>query len=635
MTNVTPAARLQVKADTFYLPSPNGNGVYFRNNVGTFQMEGEMIDRWIESLIPMFNGEATLEAITSGLSHPQRNHVYQIADALLQKGFVRDVSQDRPHPLTKAIVDKHAAQIAFLDSIGDSGAYRFACYRQARVLAVGSGPFFVSLVSALLESGLPQVHMAITDPASTNRQRLAVLAEQARQTDPEVLLEEISLPEGEEDWREAIEPFQWILYVSQEGKIEELRRLQALCRAEKKVLLPAMFLHQTGIAGPVVHPESEGCWESAWRRLHQTAVYKEPDRHVFSSTAGALLANVIVFELFKTVTGVAERGTAFFQLDLETLEGSWHPFLPHPLIRGCKAAEQVPLALEETDRSEPTRLLSYFSRLTSERTGILHTWEEGDLKQLPLSQCRVRAVDPLSEGPAELLPDQVIAGLTHEEARREAGLSGIEAYVTRLAGALVETTEIVGIGVGQTAAEGVVRGLQANLAGQLAKRQQVRRQAVTPVRLTAVEDKRCRYYLQALTAMRGMPVIGLGEGVSGFPTVWVGSGDAWFGSSGITITIALQKALKAAVQEVQNPSSRHEAQAAAEASVVLLGREAAWDLPIPSGEGAAHSDILREALQILKKNGKSLSVMDLAVEPFLKEELAGVYGVLLREEEFV
>jgi hypothetical protein len=59
MTNLIPAARLKVKGDTFFLPVPN-DGVYFRNNVGTFRMKGEMIDRWIEKLIPIFNGEYTL-----------------------------------------------------------------------------------------------------------------------------------------------------------------------------------------------------------------------------------------------------------------------------------------------------------------------------------------------------------------------------------------------------------------------------------------------------------------------------------------------------------------------------------------------------------------------------------------------
>jgi putative thiazole-containing bacteriocin maturation protein len=636
MTNLTPASCLKVKGDTFFLPVPN-DGVYFRNNVGTFRMEGEMIDRWIEKLIPMFNGEHTLADLTDGLSNPYRDRVYEIADVLQQKGFVRDVSQDRSHQLTNGIIQKYAAQIAFLDSFGDSGAYRFQCYRQAGVLAIGSGPFFVALVSALIESGLPKLHMLITDSAPTNRQRLMELAEQARRTDPEVLLEEITLrKEGASGWRDVVQPFQSILYVSQEGDVEELRLLHAVCKAEKKVFLPAMCLHQTGMAGPVVHPESEGCWESAWRRVHQSAVYKDPELHVFSSTAGAMLANVIVFELFKTVTGESELRNSFFLLDLETLEGSWHQFMPHPLTRGCAAAQRVQVSNLQldvsSDRSASNRLLSYFNRLTSAQTGILHIWEEGDLRQLPLSQCRVQAVDPLSEGPAGLLPDLVCTGLTHEEARREAGLTGIEAYVSRLAGVLVHTKEIVGVGVGETAAEGVIRGLQANLAEQLSMQQKARKQPVIRVQLSKLEDERCRFYLQALTAMRGAPTIGLGEEVSGFPVVWVGTGDYWYGSAGLNMTMALQKVLKAALHEVQNNSGSRAAQVL-EAMSVHLGKEVAVDLVIPSSEGTAQPKVLHEALQILKKNGKQLFVVDLAVEPFLKEGLEGVFGVLLREEE--
>jgi putative thiazole-containing bacteriocin maturation protein len=277
-------------------------------------------------------------------------------------------------------------------------------------------------------------------------------------------------------------------------------------------------------------------------------------------------------------------------------------------------------------------LLPYFNRLTSAQTGILHIWEEGDLRQLPLSQCRVQAVDPLSAGPAGLLPDLVCTGLTHEEARREAGLTGIEAYVSRLAGVLVQTKEIVGIGVGETAAEGLIRGLQANLAEQLAMQQMVRKQPVIRVQLSKVEDERCRFYLQALTAMRGAPMIGLGEEVSGFPVVWVDTGDYWYGSAGLNLTMALQKVLKAALHKEQN-NSVYRATQALEASSVHLGKEIAVDLVIPSSEGTAQSKILREALQILKKNGKQLIVMDLAVEPFLKEGLEGVFGVLLQEEE--
>lgn len=635
MVKLTPAARLNVNSDTFYLPVPN-DGVYFRNNVGTFRMEGEMIDRWIEKLIPVFNGEFTLADLTNGLSAPYRDRVFEIADVLYQNGYIRDVSQDRPHQLSDDILQKYAAQIAFLDSLGDSGAYRFQCYRQTDVLAIGSGPFFVALVASLITSGMPKLNILITDSGLTNRLRLTELAEQARRTDPDVLLNEIKPGKGGADgWREAVQPFQSILYVSQEGNVEELRLLQSVCKAENKVLLPAMCVHQTGMAGPVVHPDSGGCWESAWRRIHQSAIYKDPSLHVFSSTAGAMLANVLVFELFKSVTGESDLRNSFFLLDLETLEGSWHPFLPHPLVHGHEAAKRIEVSKQwfdgSSDRVESNRLLPYLNRLTSEQTGILHIWEEGNLRQLPLSQCRVQSVDPLSEGPAGLLRGLVCSGLTHEEARREAGLTGIEMYVSRLADVLVKTKEIIGFGVGETAAEAVNRGLHANLSEQLARRHRVGKVPVIRVNSNKMEDDECRFYLQSLTTMNSTPVIGLGEEMFGFPMAWVGTGDRWYGSTGLNMTMAFRKALKAALHSVQNVSERIAAQVV-EASSVQLGKEDAVDLVIPSSEGVTQSKVLREAIQTLRKNGKQLYIVDLAVEPFLKEEFEGVFGVLLREE---
>lgn len=639
MALLTPAARLKTNGDTFYLPVPNG-GVYFRNNVGTFRMEGEAIDRWIEKLLPMFNGEYTMEQLTDGMEDPHRNRIYEIAEALVNKGFVRDVSRDLPHRLKDDIVRKYAGQIAFLDSFGSSGAYRFQSYRQSSVLAAGSGPLFVSLVGALLESGLPQFSMLITDESTTNRERLAELAEHARATDPEVAIEEVEWPkEGSDRWREIVRPFSSVLYVSPEGDVEELRLLHAVCREEKKLLIPAMFYGQTGIAGPLVHPEREGCWESAWRRIHHAALAKDPQRHAPSATAGAMLANVIAFEWFKTATGAAESEleNAVFLLNLETLEGSWHRFLPHPLV-GDRALAVKPKPVQDLEERLGQRAAAnrtnesfvLFSRLTSAQTGIFRMWEEGDLKQLPLSQCRVQAIDPLSEGPAELLADIVCSGLTHEEARKEAGLAGVEAYVSRLAGAIMEPRQRIGVGAGDSAAECVVRGLQACLALELEERQAHSNPAVAPVQVSEVEDGRCRFYLQSLAALRGEPVIGIGREVSGFPTVWVGTGDRWYGCASLNATMALRKALQAALQKEQNRSACRCPQVL-EVSSVLLGRGAPVSMSVPAI--AEQAEMLREAMQVFKKNGKTLEVIDLAVEPFLNDMPGGVYGVLLREEE--
>ncbi|NEW09885.1 putative thiazole-containing bacteriocin maturation protein [Paenibacillus sp. SYP-B3998] len=635
MTNLNHSMRPKMKRDTFFLHNPNGS-VYFRNNESSFRMEGA------------FNGGNRLE----DLPDQHRNQVYRTTEMLYRNGFVQDVSQHTPHQLPEGVLKEYASQIEFLDNFGDSGAYRFQSYRQAKVLTVGSGPLLISVISALLVSGMPKFHVLVSGSEPTDRQRMLELAAHARKTDPEVTIEEVTLQkEGVSSWREAVRPFDSILFVSQESDIEELRVLHAVCREEKKVFLPAVCLQQVGLAGPLVHPDFEGCWESAWRSIHESAIYKAPQPHSFSSTAGAMLANVIVFELLKKITGAndAEQSNQFFLLNLETLEGKWHSFMPHPLVTGRTAAEWIhdfDLQLERRSSKSENGLLPYFSRLTSAESGIFHIWEEGDLKQLPLSQCRVQAVDPLSEGPAGFLPDIVCTDLTHEGARREAGLAGIEAYVSRMACLLVSTLpsyqelecnridpqEFIGVGAGETVAEGIGRGLQRSLAEVLGKRQACQLPSVFRVQLPIIEDKHCQFYLQALTTMKGAPLIGLGEEVSGFPVMWVGTSDRWYGGVGLNVTMALRDALKQALLEVQNQPTCLTSKVL-EVSSVHLAEQLPLIIEIPSCEVTLKSDVLQSALQVLERNGKRLLVLDLAVAPFLKEEMAGVFGVLLREGE--
>lgn len=649
MANLNPSMRLKVKRDTFYLPEPN-RGVYFRNNLSSFRIEGSGIDQWVEKLLPMFNGEHTLEQLTNGLPGPYRDRVYEIAEVLHANGYVRDLSQDLPHQLSDYHIKKHASQIEFVDNLVGSGAARFQVFRQAKVLAVGSGPILNSLVSSLIESGLTKIQVLITDKVLTNRQRLKELVEHVRKIDPEVDLKEVL--QKKEGWREIVKPFDFILYVSQEGELEELRHLHTVCREEKKMFLPAICLQQVGIAGPLVHPDSEVCWETAWRRLHHSVLFKNKQFPPFSAIPGSLLANVIVFEMFKEVTGVKglEQKNRIFLLDLDTLEGNWHSFLPHPLVTKAISADWVEDVESRMQvglkKVEPGKLLLFFNQLTSEETGIFHIWEEGDLKQLPLAQCRVQAVDPLSEGPAELMQDIVCSGLTHEEARREAGLTGIETYVSRMVNlivntlplnnnvdrSLVVTEEFAGVGAGESLVEGVGRGLQKCLAEELSKQQLNQKYCVSRVQLSVIEDERCRFYLEALTTMQGEPIIGTGKEVSGFPVVWVGTKDGWYGSTDLNITMALRKALQQALIKVQNKSDSSN-ELACEVSSVLLEEKMPVSLSIPACEERIQAGILQGAMEILERNEKRILVFELGIESVFKEQLGGVYGVLLREEE--
>lgn len=596
-----------------------------------------MIDKWVEKLMPMFNGQHTLEYLTTGLSGPYRDRVFEIAETLVNNGFARDVSQDRPHQLTEQVLKKHASQIEFVDNLIDSGAFRFKCYRQSKVLAVGSGPFFISLISSLLTSGHPTFKILIMDNNQSDRRRLNELVAHARKSDDEVVIEELA-QNKERDWQDVMKPFDYILYVSEKTDVEELRLLHKVCRDERKVFLPAISLEQVGLAGPIVHPNTEGCWESAWHRLHQTALNKDQSFSGYSPTAGSMLANVIVFEMFKHVTGVSEKEQKerFFLLDLETLEGSWHPFIPHPLVTGhlsFRLVEDIDVRLEQrTEKRDPSPLLIHFDQLTSKVSGIFHKWEEGDLKQLPLSQCSVQAVNPLAEGPADLLQERVCSALTHQEARIEAGLTGIEMYVSRMAD-ILELPSHVKVAAGSMFAEGVGRGLQKCLEEELIRQSREPSYSVSIVKLRKVEDQRCRFYLQSLTTMQGVPTIALGKHVSGFPVVWVGTKDGWYGSVDMNKTLALRNALLQAIAKGQNHGESKTSRPL-EVPSLFLDEKEPQSIEIPACEDRIQSEDLQEAIAVLEQNGKQLQVYELDVEPFLKQELAGVFGVLVQEEGF-
>lgn len=614
-------------------------------------MEGATIYQWIEKLMPMFNGEQTLGDLTEGLTTPYRNRVYEIGETLYKNGFVRDISQDMPHQLTRMVFHHFAPQIEFIENFVESGAYRFQQYRQAKVLTVGSGSFIVSLVSSLLESGLPKFYVMVTDSIPTNRQRLHELVEKAKMTDPEVEVEVVPFQkeEGSRFWGEAVKPYDWVLYMSQDGNIKELRALNQVCKEERKAFIPAICLDQVGLAGPLVHPESDGCWESAWRRLHQTVVNTNKQPQAFSSIAGSLLANVTVFEFFKRVTGVAEsnQGNQIYLLDLETLEGDWLSFLTHPLVTTKKdtprQVENLDVELKQNaERNEsPSNLLDYFSRLTSEETGIFHTWEERNLTQLPLAQCYVQAVNPLSEGPAELLTECICGGLTHEEAQREAGLTGIEMYASNMMDSFVKgdgdnlsaslSSEFIGIGAGETFEEAVCRGLQAYLEEELRKRKVEQLKMIFSMELGSTEDRSCQFYLNALTTFNGGTTIGVEEEIHGFPVIWIRSNNRWYTKVGLNTTLALRSALQQALMDAQNPVFSNKRQVVEPAAIL---KNNSSKLEIPSCEEMTQFELLQSSIKVLHRNNKRLFVYDLAFEPFLKQhELAGVFGVQLREGE--
>ncbi|MDP4103661.1 MAG: putative thiazole-containing bacteriocin maturation protein [Bacillota bacterium] len=640
MTALNSTARLKVKRDTFFVPDLKG-GVYFRNNVNSFRLEGKSIYQWIEKLLPMFNGEQTLADLTQGLTIPYQERVYEISEMLVENGFVRDLSLDHPHQLDRVILDKFASQIEFIESFTDSAAFRFQQYRQTKPLVIGSGSIVTSLVSSLLESGILYCDVIVKESSSASQEQLLRAVKKVQGTDAEVrIIEGPNQTESLEDLlREVLLSYDWVLYAAEDSNIEQLRVVNRLCKQQGKAFIPAICLENIGLIGPLVIPEEEGCFESAWRRLHRSAVMQSEQLQKFSQTAVSMLVNVAVFEFFKRVTGVADpnQSNQIFLLNPETLEGGWQGFITHPVPEqkeiSLKLVEDVEEILDkEVKRNEPPpNILGYFNLLTSDTTGIFHSWEEKNLSQLPLSQCLVQTVDPLSEGPAELLQEVICGGFTHQEAQREAGLTGIEMYVTRWMDSASKIPEgFIGIGTGETVEEALCRGLQACLDDSLRKRKATKSSISYRLKMGRIEDRRCRFYFHALTTLNGVPSIGMEEDLHGFPVIWIRSKGRHYTKAGLNITLALRSALKEALLDAQN-KVKVSSQTSPEGAVFLKLNES--KLEIPSFEEITQLELLRSSIQVIKQANKLLVVYDLSFEPFLKEELGGVYGVQLQEGE--
>lgn len=502
------------------------------------------------------------------------------------------------------------------------------------VLAVGSGPMLLSLVEAWYESGLSRLALFVTDAQPTDPDELKRLWEQTLLRSPEASLDILAPAEGGKlDWEAIVRPFPFVLYASQHGGLEELRKLQQACKAGKKPMLPAIVLRGRGWAGPLLQSDGDGQWESAWRRVHSTVFSDEDTPQAFTAAAFAMLSNLVVHEWQKAAAGEEEPDcrNQVFILNPATLCGSWHSFLPHPLLSGYEQARPVRdvRSVLEADQElvETDEWFAYFERLTSAESGIFHIWEEGDLPQLPLSQCLVQPADPLSAGPAPLLPAIVRSALTHEEARRESGLAGLEAYAARLLPLLVDglpacAPEHMGIGAG-TFAEGVARGLRACLAKKWGGCAIPNEWVATRMEYAQIEDIRCRFYLQALTVMKGETLLAVGGTMLGFPVVWVCSAGLWYGSVDICLTLALRQSLQKALNQAE----------CAGISSVVWKELPQKDIMIASCDPPMHAALVLSAIRTLKQTGWRLEVFDLQSEAFLREGPFGVYGVLLAEEE--
>jgi putative thiazole-containing bacteriocin maturation protein len=619
MPGILASTRLKVNQDTYYIPDRKG-GIYFRNNSHSFRMHGSNVYQWMEKLLPIFDGGRTLQEITEGLPEDFQQRVYEFAEILLENGYARDISTDEAHTLAENIQKKYQAQIDYLDHLSGSGAHRFEKYRQSSVLAIGSGDFLTTLISALLQSGLEKIHMIATKHSTASMNRISQLLHDTKLMDSGVSIVPISY-DSISGWNEIVSSFDTVLYVGEEKDVDQMILLEHVCKKAQKCFLPAIILHDTGMVGPAID------FQSAYQRVS----FLKNNTNKASSTSLCLLANQLAFLWFQIQTGIVRKNKpTVFLLDLVTLEGRWHSFqsLPH-LDQTNQILKALPKEKWNDSPIHKNGNLPYlFQQITSSRTGIFRSWGPENHLQLPLSQCQVIVSNPLSAESTETLTPIICAGWNHQEAQRESGLAGIEAYGSQLIKGtylLNNPSTYIGIGAGESNAEAICRGLQKHLTHFLKEKNASPTLPQYRLSLNFIEDEKSRYYVKSIRSLYGLPTVSIGEPIFGFPVVWIKTGSTWFASVGFHLTAALRNALQKALQMAQNDTNK--------TSALHTNKQLALCTTLfPSYQADSYEQVLSSVLPTLEQHNQQIDVFSICMEKIIDQHLS-VVGVMLREEQ--
>ncbi|NJK45860.1 MAG: hypothetical protein HC933_17760, partial [Pleurocapsa sp. SU_196_0] len=152
MTAIPDGYHPKLRTDSFFLPGPDGT--YFHNARGWYKLTPKIPYGLVERVLPHFDGSRSVETITGSLSDVQRQAVTYVLQELRDHGFVRDDRDDLP-ALDAHLERRFAAELAFLEALGDRPRERFQRFRHARVL-VDAGGYAAPVLELLFDLGLRQ-----------------------------------------------------------------------------------------------------------------------------------------------------------------------------------------------------------------------------------------------------------------------------------------------------------------------------------------------------------------------------------------------------------------------------------------------------------------------------------------------
>lgn len=451
--------RFLVKADVFFVR--HDDGVWLRNNHGSFSIRGAGAYELVETLLAHLDGERTVADLCAGLPDGPSRSVARLVDTLAGNGFLKRIDHLTEHP-PDWMRERYPAHLAFLDHHADRPVTRMTRVRTRPVLCGGGGVALRALLGALAEFGIAHVHIVSNDPNvpsvvtealerdphlawTVQAADLAALSE-FPQTDEAVLAVDDANPA-------ALADLQWRLRATG-------RPVAVLGRCADFVVAMAP-------------PAGVGwCWECVYRSV-ATVPVGDTAGLALAATPATLAALHVAQQVFARLAGV--------DLDGAGLVTSVEPLVPvvrthtgrrHPMCRRHGAATAAVVERVEPVRpdipaaQDPADLVTVSDRIVTATTGWtdqivgpLLALGEGGTDQLPISASMCLVVDPAD--PVERTTRLVVCrAVSPREARNQVVLTALEWLATRLGEHRVGPVTAA-LGAGWSSAEAWYRAVAA------------------------------------------------------------------------------------------------------------------------------------------------------------------------------
>ncbi|MGY4970553.1 hypothetical protein ACWGCC_15275 [Streptomyces nigrescens] len=387
--------RPRLKDDAYF--TRVDEGLVWLTPAGMLTVKEPSVATMVERLAPRLNGRHTVDELTARLPERTRRLVVDLLDVLVRQGLVEDA---RPGRMPTARAEPDAAFIQQVTGAPDPGLALHR-YRNGRALVIGPDPLLSQCVRALSASGVTTVETVLDEGGAAPDDAVHALVHDG---------------------------IDFALHLFGSTGLSHASALAGVCADRGIPLVQGLVSEQEVLVGPCATVD----WTSVWRRLRpEDRKPFEADPGPPSGAAGRVLANHMVFRLFRCVTGAAtSEDQRLCSFATRTLETRRHEVLPHFSVSTARPESRADFVrtVRELRRGRGGTEAEFSTRAVQAidaRFGPIRDLAEDELPQLPLRQARALiAVPSWVDGPVVV----TASGPDFATARHRTALKAIGTY---------------------------------------------------------------------------------------------------------------------------------------------------------------------------------------------------------------